>query len=201
MWPRALHKRNRRDDPPHLLIAAGQAGCGAAGETDQRGVSRPQGGACDVGAFEFGFATISGTVSDTDSNRIGGAEVSVNPATTTDAEGPTSVDRRSLQRRSARPGPHLNSLWNRHRLPATACRFRGSPRACCRGARLGCRRVRSDWHRCSRPNMRSLAASTDRGALASRFSGAATSVRPPRSTRTTPVRGSAWPARHPVGRR
>jgi hypothetical protein len=45
-------------------IPAGATDCPATGLTDQRGVSRPSNGACDVGAFEAGAVAIAVTTSD-----------------------------------------------------------------------------------------------------------------------------------------
>jgi hypothetical protein len=41
-------------------LTSGTNGCGTTILTDQRGVTRPQGGVCDIGAFEFALVTISG---------------------------------------------------------------------------------------------------------------------------------------------
>ena len=46
-------------------IPIGTNGCGAAGQTDQRGVSRPQGAGCDIGAFEVDTNSDGDSVSDT----------------------------------------------------------------------------------------------------------------------------------------
>ncbi len=69
---------------------AGGAGC--ADESDQRGLPRPQNDACDIGAYEFGFGDVIGTVVDADGVGIADAEIAVNPTATTDEDGRFAFD-------------------------------------------------------------------------------------------------------------
>ena len=48
-WTHAL----RPASPALDAIAPGTSGCQSEVKADQRGISRPQGANCDVGAFEF----------------------------------------------------------------------------------------------------------------------------------------------------
>lgn len=53
--------------PGSPAIDAGTTGCPPTPATDQRGVSRPQGGACDMGSFELqgGAPTVTPTMTPT----------------------------------------------------------------------------------------------------------------------------------------
>lgn len=47
-------------------ISVGESGCGAVGQTDQRGIARPFGAKCDIGAFELADSDGDGVLDNTD---------------------------------------------------------------------------------------------------------------------------------------
>ena len=97
--------------------------CGSVTPTDQRAVSRPQGVACDMGAYEVGAAVVPTTTSTTnaptttDAPTTSDAPTSVAPGSTL-AEPPISVDNGGIGATTLPPETTIELIY-RGQLPVT----------------------------------------------------------------------------------